>query len=278
MKLIYSHQDINEVHNKNIITHSQNNIELIKIISGKMEALINGKEYLLEKDDICIINKDQLHRIYCTNDLGKECDYILLYIEKDIFTSNKEIYDKYISSIMDDKSFTHIISKGKDSFNKDISIYLSNIDQLEINKPEAYELNVIAYLHMLIRKLYLKYKELNLNNESNISFDLFSYRKISEYIVNNYMNKITLEDLSNIAHISKNKICELFKEYTMSSFVDYLNSYRLEKAIYLLEKSDESMSNIAYRCGFNEQSYFNKIFLKYYEMTPKEYRKIFQNK
>lgn len=273
MQLIYSHQDIKDIRNRNIVTHTQGSIELLKITKGKMECLVNGDEFLLEEGDICIINKGAYHRIYCVDDKDAECEFLCLYLEPDMFTSHEETFKRFIKPIFESDSFIQIISKSKDAFNKDLSALLTNIDELESKKPSCYELLLIGYLHMLMQKIYLRCIEDERKTNDSSSYDLFSYSKMSEYISSNYNNKITLNDLSSIAHISKNKVCSLFKKYALSSPIDYINGYRLEIACRLLEESDLPISEISYRCGFNEPSYFNRVFLKTYEMTPKEYRK-----
>ena len=63
-----------------------------------------------------------------------------------------------------------------------------------------------------------------------------------------------------------------FKEHLHTSFTKYLNDYRLIQAKKLLSESDLSILEVAGRCGFNNISYFNRLFKKKYSLTPRELR------
>ncbi len=94
-----------------------------------------------------------------------------------------------------------------------------------------------------------------------------------EYIENNYQNDISLDDIANTVSISRSQCSKLFKQYTDQSPISYLNNYRLEKSREQLRNSDKNISQIAYDCGFNEQSYYSRLFLREFGCTPLEYRK-----
>ena len=59
---------------------------------------------------------------------------------------------------------------------------------------------------------------------------------------------------------------------TRRSPIDYLNYYRIETACLRLSSTEESITDIAYGCGFNDLSYFIKIFKKYKGVSPRKYR------
>ncbi|HCL02048.1 MAG TPA: AraC family transcriptional regulator, partial [Lachnoclostridium phytofermentans] len=54
--------------------------------------------------------------------------------------------------------------------------------------------------------------------------------------------------------------------------IDYLNYYRIEQACYQISQSEDTLTDIAFRCGFNDFSYFIKTFKKYKGITPKKYQ------
>lgn len=270
MQIIYSNESLNEGKNKYILTHWQKGMELLRITSGKMECLVDGKVFELYKGDICIINENQLHRIY--PDDKCECMYQCLMIDSSLFTNNKEIYDLYIKPILEDEHFTHIITRANKPFTKELNVLLDAIYELDNTNPKAKELLIVAYMHMLLQKIYTYYKEKSNDNVDISFYDLILYRKLADYIYDNYKEKITLEELSKYGSISRNKCCALFKKYAQNSPIDFINLHRLEVSINLLENTDESISAIAFDCGFGQQSYYNRLFLKRYGMTPKEYR------
>ena len=86
------------------------------------------------------------------------------------------------------------------------------------------------------------------------------------------MEKITIEDIANEVGLSQSHFMKYFKQYTGQSFVNYLNDYRLSRAGGFLRTTGDTVTEIAGRCGFDNLSYFNRLFRRKYGMTPKEYR------
>ena len=66
---------------------------------------------------------------------------------------------------------------------------------------------------------------------------------------------------------------EIFKEYTGSSPVDYLNELRIDRACFEISVNRKNATEAAYATGFNDQSYFSKVFRKYRGISPTEYKK-----
>ena len=96
---------------------------------------------------------------------------------------------------------------------------------------------------------------------------------ILKYVENNYMNKITIEDMATEVGLSQSHFMKYFKQTMGASFIDYLNEYRLTMASRLLLSSESSILDIAAEVGFDNLSYFNRIFKKRFELTPSAYRK-----
>ena len=97
-------------------------------------------------------------------------------------------------------------------------------------------------------------------------------KTVLKLISENYNQQITLEDMAEKAGMSPKYFCRVFKETTHRTPIEYLNAYRVDQACSLLRSSDESLINISLNCGFNDFSYFIKIFKKYKGMTPHKYR------
>ena len=94
-----------------------------------------------------------------------------------------------------------------------------------------------------------------------------------EYIEANYQRQITLDDLAHIVGLSSKYFCRYFRLITNRTPVDYLNYYRIERACYLLYQQQNTVTEIAYDCGFNDISYFIRCFKKYKGVTPYQYTK-----
>lgn len=98
-------------------------------------------------------------------------------------------------------------------------------------------------------------------------------KNVLEYVEKNYQSPITLQEMAEVAGMNPQYFCRAFKEITMQSPVDYVIYYRLEQAVRLLSATDLSVMEVAMECGFNDCSYFIRVFKKQKKMTPNQYRK-----
>lgn len=97
--------------------------------------------------------------------------------------------------------------------------------------------------------------------------------KMIRFLHMNYRNHISLNEIADKLHISAPTASRIFYEKAGVNFGDYLRELRLEQAKNALATTDESITSIALNSGFGSSSAMNKVFLKYYEITPGEYRK-----
>ena len=97
---------------------------------------------------------------------------------------------------------------------------------------------------------------------------ILQLKQVLEFIEKNYANPITLQELSASVSMSPKYFCRFFSEMTHQTPVDYLNRQRIEEACLQLAATDDSITEIAYRNGFNDLSYFIRTFKKYKGMTP----------
>jgi AraC-like DNA-binding protein len=100
------------------------------------------------------------------------------------------------------------------------------------------------------------------------------FNAVLDYIDNHYMEDITMDSVAKSAGFSKFHFARLFKQYTNTTFYDYLSYKRIKIAQNLLSRPELSITEIAFRSGFSTLSTFNRIFKKLVKCTPTEYRLI----
>lgn len=93
------------------------------------------------------------------------------------------------------------------------------------------------------------------------------------YIEDKYQEKIVMEDLCKALNYSETLLNRKFKEAYQCTFNDYLNRYRIQKAMELMRKKESTLEEIAIQCGFTNYKYFSTVFRKYISCSPKEYQK-----
>ncbi|TYA86834.1 helix-turn-helix domain-containing protein [Seonamhaeicola marinus] len=111
-----------------------------------------------------------------------------------------------------------------------------------------------------------------LNEHGEFSFKNEKLMSVLKYMQENIDKKIALDDLCEIALMSKTSLLRHFKEDFQISPIAYLKKVRLHLACNMLRNSDKDLATIAISCGYHDQSHFNKDFKSILNETPKNYR------
>ena len=97
-------------------------------------------------------------------------------------------------------------------------------------------------------------------------------RKAERFIWDNYTRKISLKEIAGVSGLSAPYFSTIFKEEMGENLSSYLNRLRVQKAAAMLNETDVSISKISAACGFEDQSWFSKIFKSYTGFSPCKYR------
>lgn len=96
---------------------------------------------------------------------------------------------------------------------------------------------------------------------------------ILDYIHEHYNEEINLTTLAEIMHLNRHYVSRFFKDAVGMNFIDYLTTYRIEKAKQLLMKTEESITEISGTVGYIDSTYFSKLFKKKVGQSPHQFRK-----
>ena len=96
--------------------------------------------------------------------------------------------------------------------------------------------------------------------------------RILDFIAGNYDQKIALADLEEELHYSERYLNQRFQKALGTTVIEYLNRYRIQKALAMLADEDNAISDIGWKCGIGDYKYFSYVFKKYMGCSPREYR------
>ncbi|MFC4596818.1 response regulator transcription factor [Cohnella hongkongensis] len=148
---------------------------------------------------------------------------------------------------------------------QEMTVLLEGFEELKRSETIA---ELTALLHAQIkgyRKSYAAGSHTYRGNKQLID-------KAIAYISRHYTGEITLQQLADYVHMSKNYFCLQFKHHTGLNFIDYLIRLRIGKAKELLRDTELKIYEVAGRAGFNDVKYFSKLFKKTTGASPVEYR------
>ncbi|ALM47945.1 transcriptional regulator [Flavobacterium psychrophilum] len=161
-----------------------------------------------------------------------------------------------------------LFSKKTGSELADRIVKISKLDGMD------YFLEIISILHDMANS-----RNQRLLSTFTVDYDTFEdddkMKLVYEYVQKNFSNKITLDDVSDIASMSPVSFNRFIKKRTGKTFVNYLNDIRVGYAARWLVEKDLSISEIAFKSGFNNIANFNRIFKGIKNTTPSQYREEF---
>ncbi|MCE5345342.1 MAG: AraC family transcriptional regulator [Bacteroidales bacterium] len=105
------------------------------------------------------------------------------------------------------------------------------------------------------------------------STDTERINKVMNFIMENFPDEITLEEIANLVNLNKSSFCRYFKSRTKKTFSQFLNEIRIAHACKLLVNGNIKISQICYETGYNNISHFNRQFKLITGLTAKEYSK-----
>ncbi len=155
----------------------------------------------------------------------------------------------------------------------------------------------IVYLHTISEKFalitegstskdYLRNvlpKEMALEYTNAVAnFSILSYSEIIKdsirYLASNITKDISLTELSTYLGVNSSYLSRIFKEETGMTLINYINHQRIELSKYLFETEMDNITEVAFKVGYHDSSYFAKTFKKLTGITPKEYIKNLQDR
>ena len=230
--------------------HFHNQIELVYVINGQTVAFADQKKTVTKSGELFVAFPNQIH-YYEKTVIGKSIDIIfsteLLYGLEDILYNNIPKSNLVSESKM--RNFANIISdivEAGGEFSHTVRVGLMN--QLLANILPEFELM----------------PRIKTNNTT--------LQSVLNYCTKNFSNDLTLDILAEDLHISKFHISHLLNQKLGISFSAYLNNIRVHRACFLLNNSQNKISDISEDVGFGSIRSFNRAFKSVMNMTPLEYR------
>ena len=251
--------------------HLHHEYELNFIENAKGAKRIVGDSIETIDDlELCLIGNERLEHGWINGDCKSEQIHeITIQFHRDLF----------LESLLNKKQFVALakmFEKAKRGIvfsHGTIEKVKSKLDALISNKDDF---NSVIDLIMILHELSQDSEARTLCNftftSESDSSDSRRIQKAIEYLEKHSSEEIRLLDLANYVGMTEVSFSRFMKKATGKNFIHYLNDHRLGIASRLLVNTNKSIAEIAYECGFNNMSNFNRIFKKRKSITPKEFR------
>lgn len=247
--------------------HSQQSWELSAVLIGRGERLIGDNREPFFSGDLVLLPPGMPHCWYFNPDTidykGHITNVSLMFMSETVmklaeaFPLLKAQYDHLLlqkeARVFDRTDSTSLIQKLTDMR------FLSDEEKI----PAV--ISILTILSKMIDRTRI------IENRSNKELSNQRLKQMEIFVACNYARRIGVEDMAKHMGMNKSAFCAFFKRSTGKTFMTYLNEYRLERVLYLLNTNpNTNISQIAYACGFQTISHFNHLFQARYHSNPRK--------
>ena len=237
-----------------LIRDNYNSLLITHIIDGTFTYIKDGKHITARAGDTVILDCYKPHEYY-TND---SFESIWIHISGANSFELFEEVEKTDGNLVKCRDVNHVKK-----------LLFRIYDSISgVNPPS--ELNISLDIYKIFAEL-LNPQSIKSKGESNYED---SIQDVKNYIAENLSEKLTVQRLADESHMSTSHFSRVFKQQTGFSPYDYVLITRLNKAKYLLQKTEMSVSSIAYETGFNSESNFICFFTDNEGISPGKFRKL----
>ncbi|MEK8128722.1 AraC family transcriptional regulator [Paenibacillus filicis] len=251
--------------------HWHEQIELLYIVSGSARIECSSVPYEAKAGDVIVVNSNELHYGVCTSrDLVY---YVVIFHPALLQSSNADAVEtKFMIPISQNRLLFLNHIAGDKRFSRCVEEITYEIE----HKQEGYELAIKSDLYKLMTLLVRRYIA--------SSSDLEGYRLRLKHLEHlapalRYMElhsheSLTVEQLADLANMSRSHFSRLFKKLTEKTLTEYIHFLRINRAAELLRTTQMSISEIALLIGYNDIYYFSRTFKKLKGASPTNWRDI----
>lgn len=251
--------------------HWHEEMELIVIKRGRGIVSVDFKRQNVNAGDIVLILPGRLHSIEQDEENIMEYENILFMPTLLTAQGPDLCSSQFICPFMEGTILSETFLTPSLPCYLQAADYIRSIDALCEKQPEGYQLALKGFLFQLLFLLISHQK----NRDSASKTDTKSLEKIKlilKYVEDHYQEPISIEDMAKLTYYSKSHFMKFFKTHMGSGFTEYLNTYRLSIAARLLTASSLSVLEISSAVGFDNLSYFTRLFKRKFGMPPRLYR------
>lgn len=256
--------------------HWHAELEIVVIKKGTGLISVDFEKRTVSSGDIVFIRPGQLHSIEQNGARKIEYENIILKPELLISGEADLCARQFITPLMKGELRCVTFLTPAVPGYPEISDCISRIDHLCEKRPDGYQLAVKGFLFQLVF-LLLSHRQKKSTSPALQTKSLEKIKTILKYVEEHYADHITIDDMAAITFYSKSHFMKFFKAHMGTGFIEYLNDYRLTIAERLLRTSDATVLEIAEKSGFDNLSYFNRMFKRKYGQSPGKQRKLFSS-
>ena len=256
--------------------HIHNEFEIFIVLKGSGIAKIKNKSYALKAGDAYLINSGEVHSymrdpLYSldVDDINDTPLFLFVQISNHCL---REYFPQIRTTIFNSCNLKDYLNE--DEIKSLIKLLVTSAKIYFAEQP-LYQLSVLSNIAKVLTICYEKvpHEIISEAQKTNLKQKNLRVERIISYIDANFETQIRLQDLAEQENLSPTHFSHLFTSLFGVTFQNYVNIKRMEQCIRLMPNKEKTLLEISYESGFSDPKYMNRMFIKHFGYTPKEYRK-----
>ena len=236
--------------------------ELILVLKGSLTLFLDGESFELCEGDCAWVGDGVVH-----GGVPSDCVYECVVFDLGTLLEDTPICARSTSEFLaDENGCTSVFKKGSLQ-----AVLADKVFEAMEKEQKGYEWTTVGLMWQLMGSMIGVKSAVPCSPKNRRQ--ILRLKNVLTYIRNNYENPITLSELAEVAGMTPRYFCRAFAILTGRTPIEYLNYYRIELAGERLILTSNSVTDIAFGCGFNDMSYFSRMFFRLKGATPTAYRK-----
>lgn len=241
--------------------------EINIVLKGSLEFVRGGEKYLLEEDDVILVDPGIPHASY---PLEADTVTFVIHFPARIFPESLRG-----NSMVSLRAVSDAETRGSSAF-RELRYLCARLAMALAENKSAWNSRALVRgsVELLAETLYTRFSEPAATRGTVLprEEDRLSFSRITDYIVLHYAEKLKLQDIAERFGYNRTYVSTLFKKQLGIGFHDYLNRCRFQHAIVDLGAPEKSLLDVALDNGFPDLNTFNQMFLAAFGTYPRDYR------
>lgn len=271
--------DLRQMYDSHVSWHWHEEIEFDIIEKGSARIIIGNENIELTEGNGIAINQNALHAVFPADD--KPCTYYsIVFHPAYLFGYGRAFMSaKYLVPVLASPHKYKLLPSNEEDC-LEILARLKHIVSIHSSDAFGKELltkSELCLIWVKLLSLVTPAIESAPDADPSVTLDEIRAKQAITFIQDHHMQPITLDDIASSIPISRSECCRCFKRALSISPFEYLMKYRIYEAakkIYQRDPIADSISDLAASVGFNNASYFSKLFKKYLNFTPLSYKRM----
>lgn len=249
-------------------THVHQDVEILYLLRGTAQILINEESYMLKKGDYILVNANKRHSIKNLEVTTLFARFVIDYsMMTEYLGTNQLLF--WCNTVSDKDEAYHSL---RVIFDRILTLFFEGEQEEQFRlRSLFYEVIYLLVSHFMIKTDDIRVQRLGFTNDTRVF-------EIQNYVQANYQKQLSLNELAQKLYLTPAYLSKYIRKQFGLSFLDYLNNVRLFHALDELLYTDKKVTRIAVDNGFPATASFNKAFKDCFDLTPSEYRRKYSGK